>query len=201
MAKCTYILRNGKRCPKNGQGNPPTCDKHYNEMLDAADEEDEDEDDGPGFFDGMPGVEYVEEVVDVVIEHPRVQGVFNKAGSLLDRFAHLVDAAANGRPPQPPPGPQATGEPPPRREQRRQEREQRRQSAPPPPRTEEGVRLSQAYLLFGWTQGRPYTEVDVKKRKHELNRVYHPDNNQGSDEMVKRINAAADLLISTLKKR
>lgn len=205
MGKCTWEMRNGKRCGKPGEGNPCLCDRHYEQMMrEAEEDEDEVEDGGGGFFDSV----VVEEIVDEVIEHPRVQGVFNKAGSLLDRFANLVDAAASGRrspPPPPPPGPESVGSDggrEQRRQQRQQQREQRRPPPPPPnPNAEAQQAMREAFMLFGWDPKKSYTEQDVKKRKQELSRVYHPDlNPSGSAEMMKRINASADLLVQALKR-
>jgi hypothetical protein len=193
MAKCVFRLKGGKLCGKPGQGNPPICNKHYEEML-KAEEDEEDEDD---LDDGPPGFEYVEEIVDVVADHPKVQGVFHKAGSILDRFANAVDMFASGRwtkPPEPDTGPEPTGEAPPRQERRQ------RQAPPPDPRREQQARLAQALLIFGWPSGKTYTEADVRKRKHELNRVYHPDANGGDDTMAKKVNAAADVLLKAIGK-
>jgi hypothetical protein len=199
MAKCTYILRSGKKCPKTGEGNPPLCNKHYNDMLDAEEEDAEDDGppDGAGFFDPRT-MEYVEEVVEIVVEHPKVQGVFNRATSIIDRFANIVDRATTGR--------RAPDEPPPpnreeRRDQRHQRQQQRQQHRPPPPQDDKATQLRDAFMVFGWDGRRTYTEVEVKKRKQELARVYHPDlSSSGSAEMMKRINSAADTLIQNLKR-
>lgn len=55
-------------------------------------------------------------------------------------------------------------------------------------------------MVFGWDPKKPYTEEEVKARKKALARVYHTDATNGSDEMMKRVNTAADTLIQALKK-
>jgi hypothetical protein len=52
---------------------------------------------------------------------------------------------------------------------------------------------------LGFEPGEPLTKEKVNKRKQALARVFHPDMAGGSEAQMKRINAAADLLLANLR--
>lgn len=192
--RCSFI-QGRNQCSKPGIGNPPLCRAHR-EQIEAEMEEDLEGDEA----------DMVEDFVEEVMEHPRVQGVFHKATSVIDRFSQLLDNVASGRRPdgtrwsQRPPESQGS-EPPPRpRPQPDQQRRQRPPSAADDA-AEARRKLAEAYVIMGIDPKGVLTPDTIKKRKQELSRVYHPDlNSNGSVEMMKRLNAAADLLLASLKR-
>lgn len=199
--RCSFITH-GKQCSSAGISNPPLCRKHR-EQVEAEIEEDLEDDEE----------DMVEDFVEEVMDHPKVRGVFVSATSVIDRFSQLLDNVASGRRPdgtkwsQKPP--EAQGEaPPPDRGPRqapppnrpRQERQQRPPSAADD-LAERRRQMREAFVIMGIDPNAALTQDIIKKRKQELSRVYHPDlNSNGSVEMMKRLNAAADLLLASLKR-
>ncbi len=160
-------------CTRRGYGDPPICDEHYEEM-----EEEED---------------VVQHTVDVVVNHPRVQGLFAYFASGVDRIAETVDRVARGegfRRPQPQAVPDDAEEPQPQR------REAPRRPQPPPPRS--APRQEDPRVVFGFPATLPLTREIIKKRHRELARILHSDTG-GNDESMKRLNAARDLLFTQVK--
>lgn len=51
---------------------------------------------------------------------------------------------------------------------------------------------------MGFEPAEPLTMEKVQKRKQALARVFHPDMQGGSEVQMKRVNAAADLLLAKL---
>lgn len=73
-------------------------------------------------------------------------------------------------------------------------------SSPPPgapskPKTDPQI---VARRILGFEVDEPLTVEKVKQRKQALARVFHPDVPTGSIEQMKRVNLAADLLLSKL---
>lgn len=115
-------------------------------------------------------------------------------GVLNGFLGHLfVSGQAQARAQQPASSPppsrsRAAGPPPPR-------------SAPPPPRPqarEQDPRFK-ARELLGFEPAETLTKERVNKRRQSLAKVFHPDLGvNGSDAQMKRVNAAADLLLANL---
>jgi len=185
--KCSFVEDSGRQCRRVGTGNPPLCEEHWNVVEDEE-------------------TDMVEDFVEAVMDHPKVQGGFNRVASVLDRFTAMIDNVAAGRRPggerwseQPPPGPQPTGSSQPRRPPPRQERRQRPPSAADDA-AEARRQKAEAFIVLGIDSSVPLTKEILAERKKTLSRVYHPDlNKNGSVEMMKRINAAHDLLLATLR--
>lgn len=156
------------------------------------------------------GADMVEDFVEEVMEHPRVQGVFTRATSVIDRFSQLLDNVASGRrpdgtrwsrPPEAQAGEAVPGQHPPRPQQPPHQQRRQRPPSAADDAAEERRKLAEAYVIMGIDPKGVLTPDVVKKRKQELSRVYHPDlNSNGSVEMMKRLNAAADLLLASLKR-
>jgi hypothetical protein len=193
--RCSYLQGN-RQCASQGIGNPPLCRKHR-EQVEAEIEEDLEDDEE----------DMVEDFVEEVMDHPKVRGVFVSATSVIDRFSQLLDNVASGRRPdgtkwsqKPPVAARPVGEAPPRKAPPRQERQQH------PPSAADDIaemrrQLREAFVIMGIDPSNALTPDIIKKRKQELSRVYHPDlNSNGSVEMMKRLNAAADLLLASLKR-
>ena len=159
-----------RQCRNPGYGEPPLCRSHarYRAEVIAALEAEEDAPANP--------------LIDAVLDHPRIQPLFDKAGSLIDRFASILAAApfaasAAQPPPQPPP------------------RHARRPAPPPPPPREDPRQV----LLFDPDE--VLTEQLIRERRKRLAAVIHPDGRGGAgDKAMARINAAADALFQALKK-
>lgn len=168
--KCTFIVK-GKPCSQPGTGNPPLCDEH------APDEEFEYDDD----FDGTG--DFVGDAIYEFSENPRIRGVLDKAASVFDKLAQVIDRAStrqNARPQSPP------GSPPPPPRQKR-------------PVSQETITPSAARTILGFAQTQPLTVESVKERKRALASMFHPDKG-GSVEAMQRVNAAADVLFDALKR-
>lgn len=88
------------------------------------------------------------------------------------------------------------------RAERAQQGQQQR-PPPPPPAAEPNAaqRLRDARTTMGFEFGDQISVEDVKNRKRELARVFHPDVNPKGAAHMKRVNAAADLLIADLEKK
>lgn len=139
-------------CRRVGEGNPPLCDVHYEDVYDEADD--------PSQF---------AEVVEEVMDHPQVRRVADHVVGLLDKLAGVVervkrgDAAPQGRAPRP------------------------------------TADLAAARQLFHFGAQEPLTEELIRKRKHALAQMVHPDHG-GSGDAMARINEAAKVLLQAVSK-
>jgi len=201
--KCTFLVR-GRQCSRVGEGNPPLCEEHEAEVY--GDEEDEQSE----------GAEILDEFLDDIADDPRVQGALGKVSGFIDSFAHLVDRVSTPKSPgerraavreawdatraaaerantarqerkatkpgqAPSPGPRRPQAPPPR---------------PPPPRRPQPARdlVGPARVALGFPAGLKLTVEMVKERRKQLALIFHSDKG-GSEEAMKRVNAAADILL------
>lgn len=73
-----------------------------------------------------------------------------------------------------------------------------RRSPPVDPAAEAKKReLAEARMVLGFDNTQPLDEVTIQRRRKELARKHHPDRG-GSEERMRRINAAADVLLAAL---
>lgn len=157
--RCSWLNSNGSPCRRLGVGNPPLCDQH--EAAAGA----------TGGFDPQEFVENpIHAVRDAFLEHPKIQGFFDKLGNILDSGVEYIDRASKGNVPR-----------------ARAQRPQPPQAKGPDPRQ---------VLNFGPHEH--LTVAVIKERKKLLARLYHPDL-KGSAEAMARVNAAADRLLASLK--
>jgi len=113
--------------------------------------------------------------------------IANAVSGLFGNLFSNEQARARAR--QPPP------QPPPPRPQPRQP------DPPPPPRPAPPPDPAiLARHLLGFERTEALTVERVQKRKQALARVFHPDMAGGSEAHMKRINAAADVLLAKLAK-
>lgn len=129
-----------------------------------------------------------------------IDGMFQRLGREFGQLAtaQMERLTGRARPAAPMPGPSPTGATPPPRP-----------DAPPRPRvTPEAIERRKRYLAACGTLGldpdRPLTEAEVKRARHDLVRVFHTDRDQADptrQEHMRKINAAADLLLATVRAR
>ena len=189
MSKCAYI-ESGKRCRRNGTGNPPLCDAHKLVIEDAA-------------RSGGTGSRLAD-LLHRVINGKRV--TFTDINAGLDDLAEMFtrkegdpvrsaaedfmrQAQAHGRKAWYQPGvfgstrqPRQAPKPPPRR------------PPAPDPRLAE---LREARVVLGFGPNEHLTSDVIKRRQRELARRHHPDHG-GRVEVMQRINAAVDVLLETV---
>jgi len=170
-----------KQCKKLGEGNPPICDDHY----EAMEEEEEDAEDP------------VEHAVNVVTSHPQVQGLFAYIAAGVDRIAHTVDGISRGEWPR---GRGRSSVDPDEPSQRRQHdgNNPGRQPPPQPPPRRQAPPKEDPRVIFGFPAGEVLTREKIKKRHRDLAKILHSDKG-GSDESMKRLNAARDQLLAQVK--
>ncbi len=117
----------------------------------------------------------IEVLTNRLMEDPRAQELFDTARGFVDRLGNAIDRlGAKPKTPHPKPRPR------------------RRPPAPPPPPPKPDPRV-----VLGFAPTATITRADVKRRRQELSRLFHPDKG-GNIETMQRINAAADELLATL---
>ena len=117
----------------------------------------------------------IETLTDRVMEHPRAQEVLQSARSVLDRLGFAIDRV---------------GKPKPRPARKQMPR--RPVPAPAPAPSKPNPRI-----VLGFPLSQALTRPDIKKRRHELSQLFHPDRG-GNEETMQRINSAADELLALL---
>ena len=193
--RCTF-KESGRRCPRDGQGNPPLCAPHRIAVAHAAIPKSPVEviaDAAFNFLQGKPinrdatlgavediasqwagmGADYRPDAFDGAGEdqtHRRAQA---GAGSATPWWVAHMQNVANGR----------TGA--------------RRQAAPAPPPDPRVGERREARQTMGFSPSDQLTEDIVKERKKLLARKHHPDRG-GSVERMSAINAAADVLLESM---
>jgi hypothetical protein len=75
---------------------------------------------------------------------------------------------------------------------KRKQRTRRAKAPQAPPQTKEDPRI-----VLGFPPNQALTQDQIKKRRRELARILHSDQG-GNDESMKRLNSAADALLSQL---
>jgi hypothetical protein len=194
--RCSY-LEGRRACGDVASGNPPLCRYHKEQAAAHAAHRRPHPDDESDLI--------IDEFIEGLVEHPKVQGVVSTVTSTIDKFAQIVDAVAAGRKPW---GSSDTGPanadpaPPPNGHTRR-----RPGPPPPPPRR---VRPADAhYLILGFVPGQRVTEAEIKERRRGLATLYHSDKAAGggpaaqakAEEVMKRVNAAVTELLAYTGKR
>lgn len=144
------------------------------EFEDEYDDEDEEE------FNAT-----VDDFVSGVVEHPRVRRVFTSLTSTLDRVGQVLDHVSRvvsgaGRAA----GPTPQGDAPPSSGPR----------AAPRPRPQP----LNPYVVLGFNPNIPLTVEMVKERRKQLALLFHGDRG-GFEESMKRVNAAADMLLAKIE--
>lgn len=186
--KCSYF-EDGRRCPKDGVGNPPLCPPHA-ATLRAASE---------------APYNPLRNVVEAVKTGKPVS-----AGDVISAAADLFATMLGGRPIAPPtvehedaprqPPPSSGGWSPFGAWWQAQQQQQGRQ-APPPPRADELLAArAAARKIFGWKSDHRLDADELKKRYRDLAKRNHPDRG-GSVEKMARVNAAMDILTAELESR
>lgn len=181
-ARCAYI-EDRKRCRAAGAGNPPLCDPHRLVIEAEA-----------ARAHANPLAKVVGEFLSGRVRRDTVRAA---AGTLLGGLLIELEQIAPGfqRGTMPTGGTMPGGMPfpfggnPPRRATR-----------PPPvdPVVEAKKReVAEARMVLGFDNTQPLDEAAIQRRRKELARKHHPDRG-GSEERMRRINAAADTLIAAL---
>lgn len=79
----------------------------------------------------------------------------------------------------------------------------RRATPPPPPEPEIDPEIEtarrRARQVLGWSPSSKVTEDEVRAKRKELARRYHPDRKGGSLEKMKLVNEACDILVAELE--
>jgi hypothetical protein len=164
-------------------GDPPLCRDHYTEIHYGTEAVDDDD---------------LMDVVDEIMDHPRVSDIFARFGRMFDGITGRLDrpdirpnyrgptAGYGAQWPQVPGGtiPPPRAEPPPPGPA----------PAPPPPPP---LQLEDPRLVLGFPPEAKPTEPEIKSRRRKLAAIVHPDQG-GSEEAMRRINLAADRLIEEL---
>jgi hypothetical protein len=178
--KCSYSER-GRRCPFDGDGDPPLCRSHRIALAATA-------------VPKAPAKVIADALVDLLQGRPiNRDATIGAAEDLISRWTGM---GAPGQAPFvghiPPDGvwTRPSNAPPPPR--------------PPPPPSEDVAQQLRARRIMGFSPREVLTEAGIKARKRELNRRYHTDVTQGADpkqgahHRAAAINAAADLLLASL---
>lgn len=201
----------GRPCLRDGEGNPPLCERH--EAAVYGDEP-------------TQGEEILDDFLDDLAENPQVQDALGRVSGFIDRFAHLVDRvsapkdrgdrraavkeawnatrtatqSAAGRfqsarktnghseAPHPPKGAPRGAQPPPRPRQ------------PPPPKPHPVDKIGPARVVMGFPANLKLTPELIKERRKQLALIFHPDRG-GSPDGMSKINAAADLILKDLESK
>jgi hypothetical protein len=121
----------------------------------------------------------IKTLVSRALEHPQVQGILIQTRDVLDGFGYVIDRAARRPAPEHP--------------------RARRDATPPPAQpAPRGNPLPAARVILHFGPTEKLTAEAIKKRRKKLAEMCHPDRG-GSDEAMRRINTAADVLLGSLK--
>jgi hypothetical protein len=167
--KCSYRER-GRRCPRDGTGNPPLCSAHRIAFAEAARPK-------------RP----TEVIAEALLNF--MQGEPVNAGATVSAFDQLFrqGIGTNYHPDLRPGGPWDWGT-------------QNAPPFPPPPDPRAEARRAEldARQVMGFAPREPLTQDQIKDRKKTLARRVHPDRPGGSHEKMRAVNAAADVLLASL---
>jgi len=152
----------GYQCRNPGIGNPPLCEKHYEVVYYA---------DNSGDSSNV-----IEEAVNLFVQHPRVQDVIDRFGSVLEEAMGGAAGASRSPPyeaecPPRPEGAHGSSRP-----------------TPEPPGID-----ARTVLHFGPNE--PLSRELIQQRRRQLAGIFHPDKG-GSVEQMQNINNAAEELLS-----
>lgn len=170
--RCAY-KDGGRRCSRNGFGNPALCKAHSIQTVIDGEQ-----------VEGLPEDSSLFELLGLAdrmfsrSENETVQQVRSIFGEFLAGAANSSNAAHQV------PHQRGPSRPPPR------------QSPPRPPQGRE--RAGECRAILGLEPREQLTEARIKARKRELAKIYHPDREGGSPTAMKRVNEAADYLLKSL---
>jgi len=173
--QCVYSEGN-RRCRRTGTGDPPVCNAHKIAYVEAARKA----------TSRRPG-DAIYNLFDTFLSgkkvtRKKIKNAWDDLGDIIgDPNVRSKFTPPNGW--QPPPGwtqrQAPTGQPP-----------------PEDPRVAEARReFLLAKRVMGFAESEPITADQVKDRRKELARRYHPDRPGGSVDKMQQINAAADVLL------
>ena len=148
-------------CGQPGLGDPPLCRRCYTGV----------QDDGPSYFNDL---------LHEVLNHPRVDELFDAMTRGAQDFVKRKVNEFGGRPSECPPRPPDAPPPPP-------------PSAAPPPSPSADART-----VLGFDPGCDLTVSMVKQRQRALASMFHPDAG-GCTESMQRVNVAAEELLAELR--
>lgn len=174
--RCVYTER-GRRCWRDGTGDPPVCPPHQIAFAEHAHRATSRKQPGDAIADLIDSV-----ISGRKVSKKKLERAWNDVGQILNNVAPA------GGPFTPPPGFQ----PPPGWFPR---------AAPPPPPPEDpGIAearraFAAAKKVMGFADSQKITADDVRDRKKQLARKYHPDMPGGSAAKMAEINNAADVLL------
>lgn len=185
--RCAY-KEHGRRCPRDGHGNPPLCAPHRMAVVEAARPRSPVEiiaDAAVNFLQGKP---VNRDATIGAVEDIASQWAGMGADYRPDMFGDARESQAHRR------AQAGGGATPWWVDQVNRARAQAQPPQPPDPRLAERIAARQT---MGFAPGDQLTEDVIKDRKKMLARKYHPDRG-GSVERMSAINAAADTLLASL---
>lgn len=189
--RCTF-KESGRRCPRDGQGNPPLCAPHRIAVARAAIPKSPVEVIADAAFNFLQGKPINRDATLGAVEDIASQWSGMGADYRPDMFDGAGEDQANRR------AQAGAGAATPWWvEQVRAHRQQRQAPPQPPPPDPNVVMLREARQTMGFSPGDALTEERIKDRKKALARKHHPDRG-GSVERMSAINAAADVLLESL---
>jgi hypothetical protein len=163
------------RCTKRGIGNPPLCREHYKIIADAEAIEEE---------EGSER-DFLQDLLERLMDHPFVQ---NK----VEEVVQILRDPARRSPHYQGPGRAYAAEAPPR------QRVEQRRPPPPPAQPRNGLSALEAREILHFSPDQTLSSDQIRKRQRQLARLAHPDVG-GSEAAMRRVNAAATLLLSQLR--
>ena len=159
------------RCQRVGVGQPPYCREHFYSI----------------YYGDDAGDQLNDDLIDSFLEHPVVADLFG-------RFVQGVEQLIPSRKPVMYGGAYHAEWPP---------------KPPPPPDPSDGYHDSSApaaepqsppaedpRVVLGFSQDEDLDEAKIKRRQRDFAGILHPDRQGGNNEAMRRINVAADALLS-----
>lgn len=119
----------------------------------------------------------VGDIVDEVLEHPKVRNIFQSIAHVIDRAGHVVDYVSRRQ------GMGSSGA----GSGATNPRSQRPQAPQPRP--------INPYIVMGFDPKAVLTIEMIKARRKQLALIFHTDTGTGYHESITRLNAAADMLL------
>lgn len=183
-SQCRY-KEDGRRCRRNGTGEPELCAAHRKIVEDAARRAA-----GAGAVGMPPFGGAIGEAIHTLMNGGRLKrDTLDRAAAELLASLGIGAAAFTQRPPPPTTPPQwppfGFGQ------------QQPRQPPPDPRELERARARRDARQVLGFTASEPLTEEQIKARRRELALKVHPDRQGGSARDMARVNDAADILLES----
>ncbi len=173
--RCSFIEEDDSRCRYAGEGNPPLCAYHLDQLY---------EEEGEAFDEDDPTTAVIGGVVSW-LRGKRGNEVVSGFRDILGGYLEQQVAQQYAKQPAP------TGHAPPP------------QYAPPPPYEppppEPASDGPDPLEVLGFPPNAKLTKKMIKERQRALAGIYHPDIQGGSVEAMMRVNNAVDELLSRIK--